>query len=146
MQNSEAPVSGAERSSPCHFCNNNNIFFRRRPLLSSTSERPSPIMSTTESAESDKLDAAVKKMIQYREITVKDAMQLAEFTADEIENKNMQRKVIRRLPGKGKCKLKAMAMVGGDGASIISADVVNREKIQISRPFPTLACQVAIYF
>ena len=85
-------------------------------------------MSTTESAESDKLDAAVKKMIQYREITVKDAMKLADFTADEIEDKNMQRKVLRRLPGKGKRKLKAMAMAGGNCASISSAIIVNREK------------------
>ena len=55
-------------------------------------------------------------------------MKLADFTADEIEDKNMQRKVLHRLPGKGKRKLKAMAMAGGDRASIISAVVVNRGK------------------
>ena len=77
MQISEAHVQGAERLSPCHFCNTINIFFRRCPLLSSISERPLSIILTTQSAKSDKLDAAVKEMIHYREITVKDAMKLA---------------------------------------------------------------------
>ena len=44
MLTSEAPVQGAACSSPCHFCKNNNIFFQCRPLLSSISERPLPIM------------------------------------------------------------------------------------------------------
>ena len=101
-------------------------------------------MSTTESAESDKLDAAVRKMKQYREITVKDAMKLADFTADEIEDKNIQRKVLRRLPGKGKRKLKAMA--GGDGASIISAVVVNREKNTDISPLSNPSMSSCNYF
>ena len=102
MQISEALVRGAERSSTCHFRNIINIFFRRRPLLPNLSKSLSAIMSTRDSAESARLDVAVKKMKQYRDITVRDAMKLADFSATDINDKNMQRKVLRRLPGKGK--------------------------------------------
>ena len=48
------------------------------------------------------LNLAVKKMISHQSLSVKDAMKLADFSAIDINNKNMQRKVLRRLPGKGK--------------------------------------------
>ena len=70
-------------------------------------------MSTTKSAKSDKLDIAVKKMIPHQSLIVKEAMQLDNFTAAKIDNKNMQRKVLWRLPGMGKCKMKAIAPEGG---------------------------------
>ncbi len=94
MPTSKAPIPGAERSSPCHFCNNINIFFRRCPLLPNLSKSLSAIMLTRDSAKSAQLDVAVKKMKQYRVITVHNAMKLADFSAVDIKNQNMQRKVL----------------------------------------------------
>jgi hypothetical protein len=67
-------------------------------------------MSTTESAESVKLIVAGKKMNQYRDITVRNAMKLSDFSDAKINDKNMQRKVLRRLPGKGKRAFKTKHM------------------------------------
>ncbi len=60
-------------------------------------------MLTTDSTKGDCLDLAVAKMASHPTLGVKDAMKLADFTPSEIEDKNVQRKVLRRLPGKGKC-------------------------------------------
>jgi len=63
-------------------------------------------MSTTDSTECDRPKLAVEKMVAHPGLSVKDAMKLADFSIDKREDKNMQRKVLRRLPGKGKRRLK----------------------------------------
>jgi hypothetical protein len=67
------------------------------------------------------LNLAVKQMISHQSLSVKDAMKLADFSAANINNKNMQRKVLRCLPGMGKCQLKVFVMEGREG-------VINRGK------------------
>ena len=83
-------------------------------------------MSTRDSAESARLDVAVKKMKQYRDITVRDAMKLADFSAIDINNKIMQRKILWRLPGKVKHQLKVIAMEGGDHVAHLITTAVTR--------------------
>ena len=63
-------------------------------------------MSTTDSAECDRLKLAVAKMVALPGLSVKDAMKLANFSVAEREDNNMRRKVLRRLPGKGKHRMK----------------------------------------
>ena len=59
-------------------------------------------MSATDSIECDRLKLAVEKMVAHPGLSVKDAMTIAKFTDGEIEDDNMRRKVLRRLPGRGK--------------------------------------------
>ena len=63
-------------------------------------------MSATDSIECDRLNLAVEKMVSHPGLSVKDAIKIADFSVDEIEDDNMRRKVLRRLPGRGKRRLK----------------------------------------
>ncbi len=56
-------------------------------------------MSATNSSECNHLKLAVAKLVAHSMLSVEDAMKLAEF--DEIEDKNLQQKVLWCLPGKG---------------------------------------------
>jgi hypothetical protein len=62
-------------------------------------------MSTTDSTECDRLKVAAAKMMAFPGLSVYDAMLIAKFTDNEVENKCLQRKVLQRLPGKGKCNM-----------------------------------------
>ena len=59
-------------------------------------------MSTTDSTKCDWLKVAAYKMVAHPGLSVKDAMTIAKFTDDEIEDKKLRQKVLRCLPGKGK--------------------------------------------
>jgi hypothetical protein len=59
-------------------------------------------MLATDSTKCDCLKLAVEKMVAHPGLSVKDAMKLADFSINEREDKNMRRKVLRRLPGRGK--------------------------------------------
>jgi len=52
------------------------------------------------------MNLAVAKMVALPGLGVKDAMTIAKFTDGEIEDDNMRRKVLRRLPGRGKHSMK----------------------------------------
>ena len=90
-------------------------------------------MSTTDSTESDRLKVAVYKMVPHPGLSVKDAMTIAKFTDDEIEDKNMQRKVLRRLPGKGKRgMIQQMSENAEEGSIIHSIDIENQNNSDMS--------------
>ena len=90
-------------------------------------------MSTTDSTESDRLKVAVYKMVAHPGLSVKDAMTIAKFTDDEIEDKNMQRKVLRRLPGKGKRgMIQQMSENAEEGSIIHSIDIENQNNSDMS--------------
>ena len=90
-------------------------------------------MSTTDSTECDRLNVAVSKMVALPGLSVKDAMLIARFTDDEVEDKNMQRKVLRRLPGKGKRNMREIASKSAEEVSIIqSIDVENEKNSDVS--------------
>ena len=81
-------------------------------------------MSTTDSTECDRLKLAVEKMVAHPGLSVKDAMTIAKFTDGEIEDDNMRRKVLRRLPGKGKRRMKEAIEDG----TVINSVVVEKEQ------------------
>ena len=85
-------------------------------------------MSTTDSTECDRLKLAVAKMVALPGLSVKDAMIIAKFTDDEIEDKNMQRKVLRRLPGKGKRNMRELTSESAEEGSTIRSIVVENGK------------------
>ena len=88
-------------------------------------------MSTTDSTESDRLKVAVYKRVAHPGLSVKDAMTIAKFT--EIEDKNMQRKVLRRLPGKGKHgMIQLMSENAEEGSIIHSIDIENQNNSDMS--------------
>ena len=90
-------------------------------------------MSTTDSTECDRLKVAVAKLVAIPGLTVKDAMLIAKFTDDEVEDKSMQRKVLRGLPGKGKRHMKEIVSKSSEEGSIIeSIDVENEKTSDIS--------------
>ena len=61
-------------------------------------------------------------------LSVKDAMLIAKFTDDEVENKCLQRKVLRRLPGKGKRNMIGLGKECAEEGSIIQSIDVENEK------------------
>ena len=64
---------------------------------------------------------------------MKDAMLIAKFTDDEIEDKRMRQKVLRRLPGKGKRRMKELTSESAEeGSTIRSIDVENGKNSDIS--------------
>ena len=90
-------------------------------------------MSTTDSTECDRLKVAVAKIVALPGLTVKDAMKLADFSRDEIEDKSMQRKVYRRLPGKGKRNMRELTSESAEEGSIMqSVDVENINNSDVS--------------
>jgi hypothetical protein len=90
-------------------------------------------MSTTDSTECDRLKLAASKMVSLPGLSVKDAMAIARFTDDEIEDKNMQRKVLWRLPGKGKRNMRELTSDNAEEGSIMhSIDVENRNNSDVS--------------
>jgi len=90
-------------------------------------------MSTTNSTECDRLNLAAAKMVALPGLTVKDAMLIAKFTDDEIEDKRMRQKVLRRLPGKGKRRMKELTSESAEeGSTIRSIDVENGKNSDIS--------------
>jgi hypothetical protein len=90
-------------------------------------------MSTTDSTECDRLKLAAAKMVAFPGLTVKDAMLIAKFTDDEIEDKRMRQKVLRRLPGKGKRRMKELTSESAEeGSTIRSIDVENGKNSDIS--------------
>lgn len=60
-------------------------------------------------------------------LLVKDVMKLADFFSDAREDRNMQRKVLRRLPGKGKCCMKEALSGHGEVGSLLVMSI-NDEK------------------
>ena len=90
-------------------------------------------MSTTDSTECDRLKLAAAKMVALPGLTVKDAMLIAKFTDDEIDDKNMRQKVLRRLPGKGKRRMKELTSGNAEEGSIMqSIDVENGKNSDVS--------------
>jgi hypothetical protein len=90
-------------------------------------------MSTTDSTKCDRLKVAVSKLVAIPGLTVKDAMLIAKFTDDKVEDKSMQRKVLRGLPGKGKRRMKEIVSKSSEEGSIIeSIDVENEKTSDIS--------------
>ena len=90
-------------------------------------------MSTTDSTECDRLKLAAAKMMAFPGLSVKDAMLIAKFTDDEVENKCLQRKVLRRLPGKRKRNMIGLGNECAEEGSIIqSIDVENRNNSDVS--------------
>jgi len=81
-------------------------------------------MSATDSTECDRLKLAAEKIIALPGLTVKDAMKLADFSLEEREDKNMRQKVLRRLPGKGKRRMKE----GIDDGTVANSVVVEKEQ------------------
>ena len=89
--------------------------------MSALSSIPSAIMPRTSSADQGLVEKAVDKLKMHTTLTVVDAMHLAGFTEDERKDKNIQRLVLRRLPGKGKhAYLSMMASTdsGRDGGPV----------------------------
>ena len=80
------------------------------------------IMPRTSAADQKMVDDAVKAMKKHPTISVREAMVLAGFSPDESVNKNIQRNILRRLPGQGKRKFVAL---------------------QILHPTPSSACPAA---
>ena len=74
-------------------------------------------MSSTASTELELVDKAVLKLKTHPTLTVSEAMQLAGFSLSERCDKNMQRKVLRRLPGKGKRKFKTLVAASSSTSS-----------------------------
>ncbi len=90
-------------------------------------------MSTTDSTKCDRLQVAVAKMAALPGLSVKDAMQLADFSLDEREDKNMRRKVLLRLPGKEKRNMRELMSDNAEEGSIMqSIDVENINNSDIS--------------
>jgi hypothetical protein len=85
-------------------------------------------MSTTDSTECDWLKVAVAKMVALPGLSVKDAMLIAKFTDNEVENKSLQGKVLQHLPGKGKRNMRELARECTEEGSIIQAIDVENEK------------------
>ena len=72
-------------------------------------------------------------MVALPGLTVKDAMIIAKFTDDEIEDKNMRQKVLRRLPGKGKRRMKELTSDNAEEGSIMqSIDVEDINNSDVS--------------
>ncbi len=72
-------------------------------------------------------------MVSLPGLSVKGAMTIARFTDDEIEDKNMQRKVLQRLPGKGKRNMRELTSDNAEEGSIMhSIDVENRNNSDVS--------------
>jgi hypothetical protein len=61
-------------------------------------------MPRTSAADPVLVEKAVKVLQKHPTLSVHEAMILAEFSPDEINNKSMQRIILRRLPGQGKRK------------------------------------------
>ncbi len=75
----------------------------------------------------------MSKLVAIPGLTVKDAMLIAKFTDDKVEDKSMQRKVLRGLPGKGKRRMKEIVSKSSEEGSIIeSIDVENEKTSDIS--------------
>ncbi len=90
-------------------------------------------MSTTDSTKCDRLKVAVAKMVALPGLIVKDAMKLADFSIQEREDKKMQQKVLRGLPGKGKRCMKELMSVNAEEGSIMqSIDVDNINNSDVS--------------
>ena len=85
-------------------------------------------MSTTDSTECDRLKQAAANMVAHPTLSVKDAMKLADFSVDEREDKTLQQKVLRRLPGKGKCRMKELTSKGGEVRSVVAFVDIEKEK------------------
>ncbi len=65
-------------------------------------------------------------MVAHPGLSVKDAMMIAKFTNDEIEDKKLWQKVLRRLPGKGKRHMIQLRSENAEeGSSIHSIDNEN---------------------
>ena len=77
-------------------------------------------MSTTDSTECDRLKQAAANMVAHPTLSVKDAMKLADFSVDEREDKTLQQKVLRCLPGKGKRRMKELTSKGGEVGSVVA--------------------------
>ncbi len=72
-------------------------------------------------------------MVSHPGLSVKDAMMMAKFTDDKIEDINIQHKVLRCLPGKGKCgMIQLMSENVEEGSIIHSIDVENRKNSDVS--------------
>ena len=92
-------------------------------------------MSTTDSTECDRLKVAAAKMMAFPGLSVKDAMLIAKFTDDEVEDKRMRQKVLRRLPGKGKRRMKELTSESAEeGSTIRSIDVENGKNSETPVP------------
>jgi hypothetical protein len=90
-------------------------------------------MSTTNSTKCDRLKVAAAKMLAFPGLSVKDAMKLADFSIEEREDKSLQRKVYRRLPGKGKRNMREIVKECAEEGSIIqSIDVANEKDSDLS--------------
>ncbi len=64
---------------------------------------------------------------------MKDAMRIAKFTDDEIEDKKLRQKVLRRLPGKGKRRMIQLRSENAEEGSIThSIDVENTNNSDMS--------------
>ena len=67
-------------------------------------------------------------MVAYPNMPVKDAMKLADFTPDEMEDKNLQQKVLRRLPGKGKRHMKELMSKGSEIESVVKCVSIENDR------------------
>ncbi len=81
-------------------------------------------MPRTSLVDSDKVKATVSVLIRAPGITVLEAMILAKFTEEEVNNKSMQRKVSRDLHKKTKSKRNADATVA-TADSVLPVEGVN---------------------
>ena len=85
-------------------------------------------MSTTDSTKCGWLKVAVFKLVSIPGLTVKDAMLIAKFTNDEVEDKSMQRKVLQCLPSKGKRHMREIARESAEEDSIIQSIIAVENK------------------
>jgi hypothetical protein len=85
-------------------------------------------MSTPDSTKCDRLKMAVFKLVSIPGLIVKDAMRIAIFTDNEVEDKSMQRKVLQCLPSKGKHHMREIARESTEEDSIIQSLIAVENK------------------
>jgi hypothetical protein len=76
----------------------------------------------------DRLKLAAANMVAHPTLSVKDAMKLTDFTINEIKDKNLQQKVLQRLPGKGKRCIEESISKGGEVGSVVAFVDIEKEK------------------
>ncbi len=99
-------------------------------------------MSATDSTDCNRLKQATANMVAHPTLSVKDAMKLADFSVDEREDKTIRQKVLRGLPGKGKCRMKELTSKGGEVGSVVAFVDIEEEKIVMYLHSPATARQV----
>jgi hypothetical protein len=85
-------------------------------------------MSATNSTECDCLKLAAANIVAHPTLSVKDALKLTDFTINEIEDKNLWQKVLWRLPGKGKHRMKESMSKGGEVGSVVAFVDIEKEQ------------------